>query len=265
MPKNYLHSLSSYLKYVSKSKTKFAIHSPFVFDYITKVLEVKEKNEALDQIHARYKELLNSSRVVETTDFGAPKGRKIYTVRFSSVSQLARKSSVPRRYGEMLYRTVEWFKPAAILEMGTCLGISSLYMAKAAPQAKFYTLEGCAAKSELARTNFEKLGMDQIEISTGRFCDTLPVVLGKMPSPDFVFIDGHHQYKPTLSYFDQILKYANEGTVLVIDDIHWSGGMEKAWNEICQRADVSVTIDLYRLGLVFLRKGLSKQNFIIKY
>ena len=264
MSHNFIHSLSSYLVYLSKSKTKYAIHSPFVFDYVTKVLKRKEKNQAFEQIHSRYKELLNSTRVVETTDFGAAIGRKTYVTRFLSVSRIASKSSVHRRYGELLFRTVEWFKPAAILELGTCLGISSLYMAKAAPHAKFVTLEGCAAKAELARTNFEKLDAGHIEISTGRFCDTLPVVLGKMPSPDFVFIDGHHQYKPTLSYVDQILKYANENTVMVIDDIHWSGGMEKAWKQIGQRPDVSVTIDLYRFGLVFLKKGLSKQNFVIR-
>jgi len=265
MSRSLFYPISSYFSYLSKSKTKHGVHSPFVYDLVTKVLENKQKNLACEQIHSRYKELLYSKRVVETTDFDDSASKKKYVTKFLTVSEIARNSSVSQRYGELLYRMVDWFKPDTILEVGTCLGISTLYLAKAAPGARIITMEGCAVKSELARTNFEKLEVIQVELTTGRFINTLPLVLNKMPRIDFVFIDGHHQYRPTIEYFEEILKHSHEETVLVIDDIHWSKGMEKAWEYIGQKPEVIVTIDLFRMGLVFLRKSLSKQNFVIRF
>jgi predicted O-methyltransferase YrrM len=265
MSKNYLHSISSYLKYFLQSKTKHSVHSPFVFELITKVFENKESNVAYEQVYKVFKELIANSRVLETTDFGSDKGRMNYMTRFLTVSSIARSSSINRKNGELLYRLVESLHPLNVLELGTALGISTLYISKAAPEAKIFTIEGCAAKVELARSNFAKQSASNIEVYTGRFDTQLPGVLSKMDKIDFVFMDGHHHYKPTLDYFNQILKQSHDGTVIVLDDIHWSPGMEKAWKKIQNLPEVMVTIDLYRMGLVFLRKSLSKQQFIIRY
>jgi predicted O-methyltransferase YrrM len=265
MSKKNFFTLSSYLKYYRYSKTKFHIHSPFVYDLITQVFENKQISVDCEVIHNLYKEQCANSRVLETTDFGASKGRMVYVTKFLPVSKIAKGSSINRKNGELLYRLVNSFKPISILELGTSLGISTLYMAKAAPEAKIITIEGCAAKVEVARANFAKLSASKIEVCTGRFDTQLPTVLKKMSKPDFVFIDGHHQFKPTKDYFSEILKHSDEDTVIVIDDIHWSSGMEKAWKEIQGSAEVTVTIDLYQMGLVFLRKSLSKQHFVIRY
>lgn len=260
-----MHKISSYLKYFLHSKTKHSVHSPFVFDLITKVFENKENNVAYEQVNKVFKELISNSRVLETTDFGSVKGRMNYTTRFLTVSSIARGSSINRKDGELLFRLVESLHPSNVLELGTALGISTLYISKAAPEAKIFSLEGCAAKVELARANFAKQAASNIEVCTGRFDTQLPGVLAKMGKIDFVFLDGHHHYKPTLDYFNQILKQSHEGTVIVLDDIHWSQGMEKAWKRIQGFPEVMVTIDLYQMGLVFLRKSLSKQHFIIRY
>jgi hypothetical protein len=41
--------------------------------------------------------------------------------------------------------------------------------------------------------------------------------------------------------------------------------MQKAWNEITEYEGVTVSIDLFRIGIVFLKKELSKQKFIIRF
>lgn len=265
MSQSYIHSCASYLSYYFGSKTKYSIHSPFVYELITTVFESKEKSPLCGQIHKIYKEQCANSRVLETTDFGANKGKMFYKTEFLPVSKIARNSSISRKYGELLFRMAESIHPGTILELGTALGISTLYLAKSSPNSKVFTIEGCAAKVEVARANFAKLSASNIEVFTGRFDTKLPAVLEIMPPPDFVFIDGHHHYRPTLDYFTQILKKSHEETVLVIDDIHWSPGMEKAWKAIQGFTEVTVTIDLYQMGLIFLRKSLTKQNFIIRY
>jgi predicted O-methyltransferase YrrM len=93
----------------------------------------------------------------------------------------------------------------------------------------------------------------------------LPDLLPQVGKLDFAFIDGNHTYKATVSYFETLLKVAHNDTVFVFDDIHWSEGMEKAWNEICDNGQVTVSIDLFRMGIVFLNKDLSKQKFVTRF
>ena len=79
------------------------------------------------------------------------------------------------------------------------------------------------------------------------------------------FIDGNHQKKPTINYFEEILKYANNNTIFIFDDIHWSQGMESAWEYIKAHEKTTLTIDLFFLGIVFIKSELSKENFIIRF
>ena len=260
-----IHSISSYLKYYLTSQTKYKIHSPFVYDLVTNVLENNEPEISFDQIQKLYKELSISSRVLETTDFGGSQNNRTYQTKFLPISNIAKNASIFNNSGKLLFRLVQHFKPLKILELGTSLGISTLYLAKAAPNATITTIEGCAAKVEIARANFTKMNITNVEVRTGRFDTQLPLILDQIEHPDFVFIDGHHQLRPTVDYFQRIIKHSLETTVFVIDDIHWSTGMEKAWKVIQQLPEVTVTIDLYRLGLVFLNKSLSKQDFILRF
>ena len=82
---------------------------------------------------------------------------------------------------------------------------------------------------------------------------------------DFAFIDGNHTYEATIANFNTLLSIAHNDTVFVFDDIHWSAGMQKAWDEIAGHERVTVSIDLFRIGIVFLKKELSKQKFVIRY
>ena len=260
-----LRLVTGYLKYFVKSKTKYRIHSPFVYSLITEVFEKKAETPEILAIRDIYARLRRSRRVLEVTDFGAGKGKKSYILRFRSVGQIIRKSSVTPEPGGLLYKLAARFQPAVILELGTSLGISTLCLSKGAPGARVITIEGCSTTSEIARENFSEAGISNVEMHTGRFEDILPGTLNDCGKVDFVFIDGHHEYGPTRMYVEMILGKARDETVIVIDDIHWSKGMEKAWEELCNFPAVTVSIDIYRFGILFLRKGLSKQHFIIRY
>jgi predicted O-methyltransferase YrrM len=257
-------TLFGYTKFLLQAKTKYKIHSPFVYDLCTTVFEDKSRNESLDQVHKISRELKRNSRVLETTDFGAFDTTRSYVTRFLKVSEIA-KYSVSRSVGELLFRLVQKFHPKHIIEMGTSLGVSTLYMSMAAPNARLITIEGCAAKVEIAKANIVKSSVSNIEIKTGRFDTQLPQVLSQMPILDFVFLDGLIHYKPTLWYFTNLLNYFHDDTIVVLNGIRNTGGMTRAWHEIQGMSQVTVTIDLYDVGLIFFNKSLSKQNFKIKY
>jgi len=150
------------------------------------------------------------------------------------------------------------------LEMGTSLGISTIYQSQAAMNAQFITLEGDPQIAELARMYFDDFNVKNVELIEGRFEDTLQSALQKLKRLDYVFIDGNHRLAPTLEYFETCLKYAHEDSIFVFDDIHWSDEMDQAWEQVKKHPQVKISIDLFHMGIVFFRKGKrDKEHFIL--
>lgn len=257
--------VKAYLQYLNKSGTRHSVHSPFVYSLVDEVIRNKTDYPEFREIEELRQKLLRKSQMIEITDFGAGANLKSYEHRFERVSALARKSSVDKKYGRLLFRLVRYFKSETILELGTSLGISTLYLALANREAKVYTLEGCTIKSEQASTNFQALNASNIDLHIGRFDIVLPDLVNNMEKLDFAFIDGHHTFDATIDNFETLLKIAHNDTVFVFDDIHWSRGMEKAWQQITDHEHVTVSVDLFRFGIVFLKKELSRQKFVIRF
>ena len=102
-------------------------------------------------------------------------------------------------------------------------------------------------------------------IILGDFNLTLANKLKEILTIDLDFIDGNHQEDPTIDYFKECLKYANNNTIFIFDDIHWSKGMENAWDYIKSHQKTTLTIDLFFVGVVFIKSELSKENFTIRF
>ena len=188
----------------------------------------------------------------------------INSAHFKSLKEIERKLSVPHHIGKRYYHCIQNFGYKNILEIGTCIGIGTIYLAKANPEAHIYTLEGNEDCIAQAKTNFEALNIQNIAIEEGLFEDTLKATLEKMKHVDMAVMDGNHQYESTITYFNLLLPYIHEDSLIVIDDIHWSKGMNKAWLEIINHKQVSLSLDFYRNGFVFFKKNrLEKEKFKI--
>jgi predicted O-methyltransferase YrrM len=158
-----------------------------------------------------------------------------------------------------LYLIARELAPMRVLELGTNVGISSAYVAAALTDGTgdtLTTLEASPARAELAHRMHSELGFTNVKYVVGLFDDTLESALTEQPGEgaaaapvDFVFIDGHHEYEPTLDYFDRIWKHSAEGALFVFDDIRWSGGMERAWRLLQQDPRLSVVVDLCGFGV----------------
>jgi predicted O-methyltransferase YrrM len=170
------------------------------------------------------------------------------------------------KYGRLLYALVKYLKPKNILEIGTSIGISSAYMALGNEQATITTLEGCPSLVKTAQQIHKTLNLHRIKIIEGEFSETLSKALTEMPTVDLVLFDGNHTLPATLYYFETCLPYASENTVFVFDDIYWSSEMCKAWEIIKKNKHITLTIDIYRLGICFFRKEkLVKEDFVLRY
>ena len=250
--------LRKLISYRFKAKTIHQIHSPFVFHLVKDCLSVPFPEKYMD-IQKLKRALRSNQTLLEFTDYGK-EGEKVK----KTVSKIARTSLKPRKYAELLAQLCGYFKVKNAIELGTSLGISSSYIARNI-SGKLYTFEGGISVLNLARDNWTKLGIENIESIPGPFSDSLDQIDQSLAPFDLIFIDGHHKYQPTLAYFKHLIRVSDDQTVFVFDDIHWSAEMEKAWEEIKEMTEVRCTVDLFFIGLVFLRKELSKKHFVVKY
>lgn len=251
--------------WISSSNGKgHGIHSPFVFEFVTRVLNGEKDAAVYEEIEGIRKRLLKDGSEITVEDFGA--GSRVIGSKTRMVKKIASTSLKPKKYSQLLHRMVRHYQPASIIEIGTSLGITTSYLAKAAPAASIITMEGAPAIAAIARRNFDALRIANIRQVIGNFDDTLPATLREMGQVDFAFIDGNHRYEPTIRYFEQVLASSGNDTIIILDDIYWSEEMERAWNRVKDHPSVRLTIDLFAIGIVVLRKEiLHKQHFRIRY
>jgi predicted O-methyltransferase YrrM len=240
------------------------VHSPFVFDFITHVLNDNRIFYAYEELENLRGSLRSDRTILTIEDFGA--GSAISNSNRRSVSSIARTALKPKKFGQLLFRMVDHYKAKTIIELGTSLGITTGYLASGNISGQVLTFEGASEVAKLARQNFQKLSLNNITVVEGDFNVTLQPQLDKIAHLDFAFVDGNHQENPTIFYFEQLLTKANENSIFIFDDIHWSQGMEEAWKYIQNHPAVTLTIDLFFIGLVFFRKEQKvPQHFSIRF
>ncbi len=251
-----------FLKYSIRANTLHGTHSPFVYQFLEQILYQKVSNEKIAQIENIRKKLLLDDRKIEIKDLGA--GSQQNNNRIKEVKSIAKNALKPSKYAALYYRIIQSKKPKNIIELGTSLGITTSYLATASTE-KIYTLEGCPNTLAIAQETFNKLGFKNIIAKEGNFDIEFPALLNTINSVDFVYFDGNHTKEATLRYFELALEKANENSIFIFDDIYWSEEMMDAWKIIKSNSRVTITIDLYFIGLVFFKKGQAKENFTILY
>ena len=255
-----------YLRYyfTASNGKGHGVHSPFVFDFIKCVLRDKKQYDCYAAIEGQRKKLKANNRLIEVEDFGA--GSSIIKENKRVVKAIASSSLKPRKFAQLFFRMVQYYKPATIVELGTSFGITASYLASGNKNAQLYTCEGAGNIAAIAQQTFDDLQIKNIELINGDFAKTLPSLFSKIGPVDFAFVDGNHRKEPTLQYFQQLLIHSKATTILIFDDIHWSNEMEAAWKIIQQNTAVTLTIDLFFIGLVFINPNFKvKQHFTIRF
>ena len=255
--------LKKYLNYYFSSVNQHGVHSPFVYNLTTEVIYNRTAYYSYNELLAVHNAMLNDARMIDVTDLGA--GSKVSSSRRRRVSDIAKHAGKPEKYGKLLFRLVNHFQPSTMLELGTSIGISTIYQASARRNAKMITIEGCPETAKIAKENIDKLKLENVEIITGSFDDVLLPALQNLGKVDHVFFDGNHRKESTLKYFGEALPYAHNDSLFIFDDIHWSAEMEEAWETIKAHPQVTVTIDLFFMGLVFFRKEQREEHFMIRF
>ena len=256
-----IHLILEYLKFLSKSSNQHGVHSPFVYNLVTKCFYKKTDISLCKYFSNIKQQLLDNKTIIKVTDFGA--GSKIFKTNNREVSKIAKVAGISNKKSKLLIRLVAYFKPTSILEIGTSIGLGTSAIKIGNNESQITTLEGCPETSKIAQELFKKNDFNKINIITGDFKETLPKVT-KNQQFDFIYFDGNHNKKATLDYFETCLPTINNNSVWIFDDIYWSKEMKEAWSEIKNHPKVIVTVDVFHWGIVFFRKEQEKEHFKIR-
>jgi predicted O-methyltransferase YrrM len=248
----------TWLSYWLNAVDQHSLHSPFFFDFYKNV--VRAEYSEIDIAEKLRNQLLTDKRSVDVQDLGS--GGKRDSRRL--IRDIAASSLSTKKFSSLYKRIIEHYGCKTIVELGTSFGINTLYLGTGTG-SKVHTFEGSESVAEIASLTFQFAAAKNISIVKGNIDSTLPSHLSLIKKIDFVFIDANHTYKATTSYFQKILHKIHEKSIVIIDDIHYSREMERAWNEIRRNDLVYGSADLYRCGILFFDPSLNKQHVILQF
>ena len=136
-----------------------------------------------------------------------------------------------------------------------------MYLSAYNKKGNVFSIEGSKVIANEAKKKFIQLNRSNIQLIQGTFEEKLIPTLNEIKQVDFLYIDGNHKLKPTLDYFNTCLPYLHENSIVILDDIYWSHEMKQAWNEIKKQPSVTLSLDLFRVGILFFRKDRDKEHF----
>lgn len=254
-----IHQSKSYIKFIRLSKNKHGVHSPFVYDLVTKCFNDKKKYPEYEILKAHRKAMRNDHSLFEMTDFG--QGSRVFKGHARKVSALVKNAGMKKKRQRLLFRLSRYFNCENVLELGTSLGLGTVALSLANGFSAIHTVEGCPNTLQKAQHYFEKFNLHNIAIHQQLFSEFLADTSEKF---DLIFIDGDHHGPRTLGYFHSLLKNIHNNSVIIFDDIYWSKDMTAAWQQIIANEKVTVSIDTFQWGLVFFRKEQRKEHFVIR-
>lgn len=257
-----LHSIKSYITFLWKSKNEHAVHSPFVFNLITKCFYDRKSKPEYSILKNYRNLLLENKNQIEVTDFGA--GSKVFKSNTREISKITKTAGISPKRAKLLFRIVNYFQPEAILEIGTSLGLATSALALGNPKAFITTLEGCPETANQCQLQLQKFNINSVKSIVTEFSTYFKTINHQPEAINLIYFDGNHSKKATLNYFESLLPTITNDSVWIFDDIHWSTEMEEAWESIKNHPKVKVTIDTFQWGFVFFRKEQEKEHFIIR-
>ena len=256
-----MFQILSYINYWLRQVDEHSLHSPFLFEFYQDLIK-NQSIRASQPIEALRAELKKNQTKFLFKELGA--GSRVNSSAYRQVSSIAKYSTTPVKFSTFLQALIEKYQYTSVLELGTSLGINTLYLAEN-KEVEVITIEGEPTIAQLAEQHFLDLNKENVELIHQSIETVISDQLLEKKSFDLIYLDAHHEYEPSLKYFQYFSEKLSTKGVFIIDDIHWSKGMNKAWHEIRNSDRVSLSIDLFEAGLIFLDPELPKQHYILKF
>lgn len=236
-------TIKSFILFLFRSTNQHGVHSPFVFDLVTKCFYQKTNPSKVNSIETTKQWLHNHNE------------EKI--VRTAKIKNFSRKKST------LLIRMLDYFKPSSVLEIGTSVGLRTAILSVENPVAIITTLEECKNTAFIAQGLFQHLNLKNIKLVVGNFDNTLHAILIKNQF-DLIYFNGIHRKEQLLDYFNLCMHRINNNSIFIFNDLNSSVEIQEVWITIKKHPKVTISIDTFYCGIIFFRKKQQKQHFTIR-
>ncbi|MEL6558603.1 MAG: class I SAM-dependent methyltransferase [Bacteroidota bacterium] len=255
--------MKEWLIYWMYAVDKHSLQSPFIYSFFDHFIRNRSYTEN-PKIESLKSELKSNHKIIDIEDFGA--GSVVNNRLRRSVAYIAKTSTSSTRFSILLHNLIEKYQFTQVLELGSSLGLNTLYMSAAQVEnLQIQTIEGSKEIAVIAADNFAELNANNIKLHVGNIDDLLTPIVLEMNQIDLAYLDANHTYEATIRYFEKISDKIHENSIVVIDDIHWSPEMKKAWKTLISHPKVTHSADIYDAGILFFKEGLQKKHFILEF
>ncbi len=250
-----LERIKIYLDYFCKAETIYNIHPPFLYDFIDFIFDKERIYYDFNTLQEASESLKRKHTIIPIEPFSVSHHQNNL-----SISQLYNKAGHSNSDYECLYRIALHLKSKKILELGSCVGMSGLTLALACKHGKTLTIEGNNFLSDSCNELFHQFNIKNISCLHSDFGNYLDKSTENYF--DLVFLDGDHQYDSTINYLSKLFIQTTDSAVIILDDIHWSADMYKAWKETVTHPSVQCSLETERWGFLFKDKLLTKGAYV---
>jgi len=251
-----IYRIKQYITFLLRSTNQHGVHSPFVYNLVTKCFYDNNKYQEYRKIANYRKALLKNNGSITVTDKDAS------TSSSRSISLITNQVALSKSRIKLLFRLVNYLDSKSILEVGTSLGLIPQAMSLGNTKAQLTTLEVCPNIGAFTQSNFKAQDLDGITFING---DVLKNIQGlKSSTYDLVFLNSNPQKELLTQNFVALLPTAHNDSVFIFNGIYRSKETTEAWESIYQHPRVTVSIDCFHLGFVFFRSEQQKEHFTIR-
>lgn len=259
-----LHQIVSFIPHFLKAKRRgHGVHSPFAYQLCEEVFYNEDEFYDFERLKLVRNRLLEDKQKLEIKDLGA--GSKTFKTKHRKIKDIADRGVTLTAHSELFFKLINFLKCSRSIELGTSIGLNTLYLAQANAKGKVYSIEGSSALSAFATGLATEQKISNIHFFNENFDEALPNLLKDIGGFDLLYVDGNHTYEATLRYFTTALENVQPSAVIIFDDIYWSKGMTRAWQEIKAHPAVTLSIDAFYFGMVFFRNEFKEKTELRLY
>lgn len=223
----------------------FGVHSPFVYNFITKVIEEKSSYYAFDEIEKFRSDLLS---------------------RNDSYSIITAKETQSANYGEFLFRIMNFFKCKNVVQIGCSTGVMSLYLTMSSPgKNTCYLLEERSDLLHFIRDFSMAYNLNKIKVLEGDYKINIKKVCAECNEIDLIFINQLTSAIKTEEIESLCKPLISKTSILILNDIIKNKQMKKLWVKVKNNPESRICLDLYSLGIVFFDNKLPKKNYKVYF
>jgi len=183
--------IRSFIAFLLASTNKHGVHSPFVYDLVTKCFNTQTNPAKMEALNRIQRSLFSNKNSITITDYG--KGSSVFKSNDRKVSDIAKIAGINKKKSALLLRMVDYFNTKNILEIGTSVGLGTSVLSIGNPDAKIVTLEGCKNTADIANELFKTNQLNNIQLVDGNFHETLSTDLSDKQFVLLYFDGNHHK------------------------------------------------------------------------